>query len=52
VVYPLPYLAETAVFIALHAGGGCGEDLMPELGLPIAPTIGAEGIEINLRKIY
>ncbi|MCB0213490.1 MAG: glycosyltransferase [Anaerolineae bacterium] len=51
VVDPLPYLAETAVFIVpLHAGGGMRVKILDawSWGLPIvSTTIGAEGIEVK-----
>ncbi|MCB0196055.1 MAG: glycosyltransferase, partial [Anaerolineae bacterium] len=51
VVDPMPYLAETAVFIVpLHAGGGMRVKILDawSWGLPIvSTTIGAEGIDVT-----
>lgn len=51
VVDPLPYLAETGVFVVpLHAGGGMRVKILDawSWGLPVvSTTIGAEGIEIQ-----
>ncbi|MCB0207891.1 MAG: glycosyltransferase [Anaerolineae bacterium] len=51
VVDPMPYLAETAVFIVpLHAGGGMRVKILDawSWGLPmVSTTIGAEGIDVT-----
>lgn len=54
VVDPLPYLAETAVFIVpLHAGGGMRVKILDawSWGLPVvSTTVGAEGINVEHEK--